>query len=63
MGLDTYSSCAILVMLWVEDKEDVKGRVSLTDTEKEQLNTGEDLVIILRLRDVVVSQRSNGILV
>ena len=34
------------------DKEDVKGKVSLTDMEKEQLNAGEDLVIILRLRDL-----------
>lgn len=37
------------------DKEDVKGKVSLTDEEKEHLNTGEDLVIILRLKDVNVA--------
>lgn len=33
------------------DKEDVKGKVSLTDEEKVHLNTGEDLVIKLRLKD------------
>ena len=46
------------------DKEDVKGKVSLTDTEKEHLNTGEDLVIILRLKDVntaVDTQEKTGI--
>lgn len=37
------------------DKGDVKGKVSLTDTEKEQLNAGEDVVIILRLKDVSVA--------
>ena len=46
------------------DKEDVKGKVSLTDTEKEHLNTGEDLIIILRLKDVNVAvdtQEKTGI--
>ncbi len=46
------------------DKEDVIGKVSLTDTEKEHLNTGEDLVIILRLKDVNVvvdTQEKTGI--
>ncbi len=39
----------------LSDKADVKEKVALTDTEKEQLSTGEDLVIILRLKDVKVA--------
>ena len=39
----------------LSDKADVKEKVALTDTEKEKLGTGEDLVIILRLKDVKVT--------